>query len=180
MMTRTTPLRSLCLFFLLCTTSAAIAQDELGVATPRPLVQQPVLIYDVTGGTLLGPVHLQLSVFSNGHASLANGPNSFFDIGPSVETVWVGSEEARALQFDLIRADVLRIVVPGSFCADAPITSVTVFRPKHRWSARRRDDVRRFASSHSYAYDCATGPHAEAVFEVNEIIDDFIDRHFRD
>ena len=179
MMPRTTLFRSLGLFFLLCAAPpAALAQGGGVVATPPPIEMDPVLIYDVTGGTLLGPIHLQLNVFSNGHASLAFGPGNVGDIGPSVQTAGVGPDEARALQIDLIRAGALRIEVPGSFCLDVPRTSVTVFRPMHRRVGKRRGHSRRFTRSHTYAYDCATGPHADAVFEVNGIIHDFIDRHF--
>jgi hypothetical protein len=169
----------LCLCVLLCTATTTLAEDGLVVATPPPLEREPVLIYDVTGGTLVGPIHLQLNVFSDGYASLSSGANPIREVGPSVETAWLGRDEAHALQNDLIRAGALRIEVPGSFCADAPITSVTVFRPKRHRAGARRHPWRPLARSHTYAYDCATGPHTDAVFDVNEIIRDFIDRHFQ-
>ena len=53
--------------------------QQVQTRTPNPMVCEPLVIFDSSGSTLLGPTHKHLSVYSNGRVTLAQNsgaPNS--------------------------------------------------------------------------------------------------------
>ena len=81
---------------LLTVLGGGTENDPCQDLTPRELV----LLVDETGGTLLGEVHTQLRVWSDGHATIAR--SSDFD-------GWAGMDSAHVpqAQLDQLRADLL-------------------------------------------------------------------------
>ena len=123
--------------------------------------QQPVLIYDVTGSTLLGPVHRNLVVYGNGLASISDVSGA-----PPVakaEVTNVSPDLVGTLLKDLRLAGAFTLCDQQQTILDVPLRSVTVSRGS-------TDSM-----AHTYNYWVA-GASAYAVPE--QVLEDFIDLAF--
>lgn len=135
-------------------TSADAAQ---AVACQELYRHEPVLLHDVTGGTLLGPYHTQLAVYNDGFVSF----HSVTGLGtPVVEarTAYVGPEAVQALQKALQAAGAFGLCDQPLQVSDVPLQTLTVFRGDGD------------AYAHSFSYWLGTGPHAAA----NAAVQDFV------
>lgn len=123
--------------------AAAGAGVQLAPAFELPPPERfPVLVYDVSGSTLSGPVQVHLAAYSDGVVSYSR---SAF-LGPTggepsqrVEQVEVGVEAVQELWLDLLHLGIRRFrggVGPG-LVADVPLTTVTYFPPHRRWKLRK-------------------------------------------
>lgn len=156
-------------------TSRAQAAEEKGpnqnIYFPQTPTQTPVLVYDVTGGTLAGVIHLQLSVYNTGFASIsASGFNAFEppDDGrcPNdgrADYAFVGQQAAKDLLTQLKGAGAFE-ANNGAQGLDVPLHTVTVF-------ANRGAE----AKTHSFTYQFASSPE---IFATAEVINQFIDTYF--
>lgn len=139
--------------------SAAVAQTAL-----NPIPREPVLLYDVTGGTIAGPTHTTLAVFSDGSVSLAvkDGANPL----GTVETKTVPVARVNKLARDLQRAGAANLR-DGSArpVPDVPLTTVTVFLT----SARTPQ-----TTINTFSYYVADRPRVG----VGEVIQSFLDEVF--
>lgn len=111
---------------LLTLTGAVIlgaAHGQLGRGA-NPIDCEPLVIYDVSGHGIAGPVHQHLAVYSDGLTSISSlSPGGFF-----AEIVWVTPERAREFNDELIAAGALEL--PDRWTddtADIPMTTITVF-----------------------------------------------------
>ena len=57
--------------YLASASSAAPNQGTVVVPSLGEIVNEPVLVFSLTGGTLTGTVHAQLAVYNSGFATLA-------------------------------------------------------------------------------------------------------------
>jgi hypothetical protein len=145
---------------------SAVAGDARGLGTMPAfsIDQEPLVIYDVSGFGLAGPIHHRLSLYSSGLASIsaAGGfPQEGFD--GTAEFTWVPAAEARALHARIIATGGLTLEDLPDLGADIPLTTVTVFA-----SAEPN------AAHNTYSYTFADDGHAK----VATLIHDFIDRTF--
>lgn len=146
--------------------SVEVLPGQTGLPAPHL-----ILVYDVTGGTLTGPIHTHLAVYSDGFAAISDAsrsmlsPESPEDDDGRASYKHVGAQAAAELERSLTRAEAHRIQTtaqPG--CQDAPVTRVTVF------AAQQGDGLR----SHTYRYSCAQD---ERIRQVERIVRDFIREH---
>ncbi len=112
--------------------SATQSSDHANRYAPAPTTitqNEPMVIYSVTGGTLTGGVHRQLTVYNNGFATIAKldtpvfpTPGTFKD----VETTSVGATAALQLLIDLVNAGAATLPEQQFILPDVPLTTLTV------------------------------------------------------
>ena len=152
--------------------AADAAEPKSGniIGVPDVIAQRPVLDYDVTGGTLAGPIHFRLTVYDNGHASISMSEESWI-IVPNEECppngrathTGVTLEEIEELKDALFAAGAYQ-ATNGGQASDTPLQTVTVYR------SRGDNQV-----AHSFSFFWGSTPEIEATVEV---IHAFIDEHF--
>lgn len=87
---------------------------------------EPVLLYRVSGSTLLGAVHLQLIVMSDGLVSLSS-IDAWTNPAGSTVLASLNSEEALALADELIDAGAMQMCDDPAIVYDAPLATLTMF-----------------------------------------------------
>ena len=123
---------------------------------------EPILMYDCSGGTLLGSVHEGLILYSNGLAIRTK--KDVADLRGTVEFKELSSGSVRALWDELMAAGAASMCDDPVYVSDMPLTKVTVFAPA---------DID--AVAHTYAYYLA--PAGAASF-VELVIRSFIETEF--
>lgn len=89
-----------------------------------PIENEPVLVFDVTGSTLLGPVHRHLAVYDSGRVSYAtSGPRA---AQPFVATATIEPKRVQALMGALSGAGAWQGIDQELGVTDVPLTTVTV------------------------------------------------------
>ena len=125
----------------------------------------PALIFDVSGGTLLGPVHVHMTVYINGYVTIARKSEVIFQ-GTSnvdVQTTSVNQQEVFDLLRDLYLADVYTLCDQDTFAvSDVPLTTVTAFRG--------RTD----AQTHTFSYWLGGGEYTGVSTRINQFISDHV------
>ncbi len=134
---------------------------SLPVIPSFPIKQEPVLVYNVTGGSLGGPIHRSMVVYNNGVVSVATdssflGNNTIESYSTFVDPVIV-----RALSSDLAAAGAGALSDNPAIILDVPLTTVTYFRGASK------------AKAHTFSY-LGGGP---AYSNVTSIISTFEQDH---
>lgn len=130
----------------------------LGTGCTNAFPREPVLVYDKTGGTLIGPVHVQLTVYSDGLATYSRIDPLDRDGQVSVRILSAGQVDALVDTLVAVGADVM--CDDPTMITDVPLATVTVLQG---------DGADAAAHSFSY-YDAASG----AAALVESILRDFI------
>jgi len=124
----------------------------------------PVLMFDRSGSTLIGPVHESLILFSDGLAIHARRGADIRD-GGSVEMKNVSAGSAKALWQEVMAAGAASLCDDPAYVTDMPLTKVTVFTPAGF------DSI-----AHTYAYYLAP---AGAASQVELLIENFVETEFK-
>lgn len=140
----------------------AFAQTLVPVPTnpcPNALVHEPLVLYEVNGGTLAGVVDRQLCVYSDGFVRLSSslGDGSGFS-----QVVLVDSSEALALLRALVETGAMAQCDNPDPTSDVPLSTLTVLR----------GPTRQRANSFSWF-----GP-TSTISVYESILANFIDAHF--
>ncbi len=124
--------------------------------TTNPLVQEPVLVFDISGFTLTGVLHQHLAVYNNGVASISrvSGGTSLFPLSKDADLAFISSQMVEKLQKDLAAAGAPLACDEQLFVSDIPMTTVTVFRGG--------TDAR----AHTFSYWLPTTPQSQATAQV--------------
>lgn len=127
--------------------------------------RQPVLIYDVSGGTFGGTVHINLVVYTDGLVALSEltdfgGPPAEFN---QTEVAVVDPETIDAFRIALGQAGAASLDDGVGQVADLPTTTVTYFRSPGT-------SVR----ANTFSYTGVGGPYVD----VATVISEFIETHF--
>ena len=132
---------------------------------PNTLGSSPALIFDVSGGTLLGPVHMHMTVYHSGYVTMARKSEVIFQ-GTSdidVQTTTVSQQELNDLLRDLYLVDVYTLCDQDTFAvSDIPLTTVTAFRG--------RTD----AQTHTFSYWLGSGEYAGVSTRIGQFISDHV------
>jgi len=145
------------------------AQVVPGLGLPMPgfcgnsLPHEPVVVYEVTGGTLAGFLHVRFTAYSDGSASASS--LSSFGGGESVADAAVsfpGPEAVAELLAELRAAGAFQLCDQDLIVSDLPLSTLTVLAPG--------SDAR----AHSSSYWSAEGPWAAPSALVNA----FLQAHF--
>ena len=125
-------------------------------------MNEPVVMFSITGGTLTGSIHRQLSVYNNGFATIAkldDGP--IFGLSEDVDTAGVGPAAANQFLLDLVAAGAVSLPDQQIFISDVPLNTLTILEGKQ------------LALSRTFSY-FGGGQYNN----VQQIIDTFIQTHF--
>lgn len=169
-MTRATCLglmMSLCLAAAWVSGNPSLAGNpDTGVSTraePNPIVLEPLLFYDVSGGTLAGSFHLHVSVYNSGHVTFAQLGNTWTGAPDQAFFRQATTERVEQLRRELVAAGAARARDNLTFISDVPLTTVTFFvRPGTT------------ATANTFSY---FGP-TESMVAVNAAIQSFIEDVF--
>ena len=128
----------------------------------NPIKREPVLIYDLTGGTLVGTFHTNIVVYNDGLTSFARKDWIVFPGPPQeIEDADVGfATDAQVAQLieELQAAGASTRIDDQNVILDVPVATVTFFpRPAPR------------ARNNTFSFFSAGGS------EIEQIIDDFAD-----
>ena len=107
-----------------------------GPAAPAPaqsgVIQwEPVVVYNLTGGTLTGTLHRQLTVYNNGFATIAQFDMPVFPTPGEIKdvaTTSVGSDAAFQLLIDLVVAGAGTLPDQQIPFSDTPLKTLTVLQ----------------------------------------------------
>jgi hypothetical protein len=100
------------------------------VTLPIGIQNEPVLIYDLSGGTLLGPVRRTLTLYDTGAAAYSNfdgfltAEAGFGDAGTATY-FQVSIDEVQELIRKMVRAGALKAGDGTPFVADVPLTTIS-------------------------------------------------------
>lgn len=142
-------------------TSANLTDGTIVPFDPNPIKREPVLVYDFTGGTLVGTFHRNVVVYNNGFVTFARKDNIVFPDQQEVEDVEIGTATR-----EQVRELIVRLTELGAFASrdnatqilDVPLATVTFFP---------RAGTRATANTFSFP--------SAGVSDVEVVIDDFVD-----
>ena len=142
------------------TGAPAIAAAPAAVPCPNVLPHEPIVIYDVNGYTLAGPLDLQMIVYGNGFARLST-TNTPDGEGKSQITT-VSPTDANALLVALAKRGAFELCDDPSFVTDMPMSTLTVMKSDTTVRA------------HTYSWWVAQGPYGAP----EQVLLDFISSAF--
>lgn len=108
--------------------SPARATDPLPFC-PNSFEREPVLLYEVTGGTLSGPIDRFLSLYSDGTARLSSY------LGDGMGSSQLGGatpSEVDGLHAELVALGAMNLCDQEDLVSDVPLSTLTVFRRNQR------------------------------------------------
>jgi hypothetical protein len=145
--------------------AAPAAQSLPGPGCPNFFVNEPLVVYDITGYTLTGLLHLHLTVYSSGTAQIseAGGGAGPFPFVSMADVAYVTPEAAEKLWKTVVTADAMSICDYALQVSDVPLTTITV----HRGDTN--------SAAHTYSYWVAGTPQMQAV---DNAIQNFIHQYF--
>lgn len=139
--------------------------EPLTATTGQSIVNEPVVVYSINGGTLIGTVHRQLTVYNSGFATIAKMDSSVFPAPGElvdVQTANIGPDRASHLLFTLLRAGAAELPDQKLIVNDVPLKTLTVMRGRPTTIAN------------TFSYWLGFGAHAS----VDKVITDFINETF--
>ena len=148
--------------YLASASSAAPNQGTVVVPSLGEIVNEPVLVFSLTGGTLTGTVHAQLAVYNSGFATLAEKSDVVFP-NPGehidVQTTYLDQRDIRKLRGELKAAGSFDLGDQQLVLSDIPLSTITVLEgPK----------------ANTFSYFASTGAYEAPAL----VVDDFIATHF--
>ncbi len=120
----------------------------------------PIVVYEISGGTLAGPLDQELIVYGDGSARLSSATANFG--AGSSQLAFVGDAAAAALITSLSQNGAFQLCDDPSQVSDMPLSTLTVMRGN--------TDSR----VHSFSWFIAKGQHAP----VEQILQTFIATNF--
>lgn len=115
-------------------------------------LQEPLVVHDISGSTLIGPIHRHLAVYNNGLVSLSeSGSNTTGVTGGKADFTYIPADDAKKLYADLVSFGALTECDETLQANDVPLTTVSVFRGETN------------ARVHTYSHMVANSPTAQLV-----------------
>lgn len=155
---------------IICTPAVLAAEaasqgDEVQIEQSRLSSQPyPLVIYDVTGSTLVGPTHMHLAVYWNGQASIDRKDTLLTGDGDRVLEASATLQQLQTFNQALRSAGAGRLSPPlNTQTADLPLTTVTYF-----------GNAKPNSKAHSFSYF----DQSDRVAAVDQAIQTFIDQIF--
>lgn len=122
-------------------------------ACANALVHEPVVVYDISGSTLLGPFFEHLAVYNDGYAILS--ATTYAPDPGQCQTSSLTAAEVTQLRQDLVAAGALTLCDDtGLVPSDLPLTTVTMFRGTTN------------AAAHTFSYLGGSDPVYDPVDQV--------------
>ena len=120
------------------------------------IVWEPVLVFDVTGSTIAGPIHVNMVVYNNGFVSYASDES--FSGGDLVSIQTLDPAVIKKLVRELARAGAKDLGDSTISGADLPLTTVTFLKGSTN------------AASHTFSYTAPIGAYAAVATVINDFI----------
>lgn len=139
-------------------------QEEI-TAPASQIVHEPVVVFNVTGATLAGTVHRQLTVYNNGFVTISKLDNQVFPAQQrvvDVQTAGIGGERAFNLVLRLVQNGAGTLRDQPLVVSDVPLNTLTVLEGKE------------VAASRTFSWWVGIGEYSG----VQRVINDFIQAHF--
>ena len=127
---------------------------------PNEIEHEPLVVYEVTGGTLSGPVDAFLAVYDDG---LARYSSSVAGSGPGYSATVPVDDAARQLHQALIAAGAMEQCDQLENVSDMPLSTLTVLREAPR------------GRPNSFSWFTADG---DQLGEIESLLQGFITTHF--
>jgi hypothetical protein len=124
------------------------------------IVWEPVLVFDATGGTFAGPVHVNMVVYNNGFVSYASDESFFGGDIVSIQQVDPTVIKKLVRKLEIAGADVLGDATFPT--PDLPLTTVTFLNGSTN------------SPSHSFSYTAPIGSYSTISTVVNDFISDYV------
>jgi len=151
------------LVFLAPTPTSQTAGTVIGPGALGAFTREPTLIYDVTGFTLAGELHVNAVVYNDGLVSYSSR-SGLFGVVEQACTVFVPPTDVKKLTDALAGAGAGTLPDKLLFVSDVPLQTVTFMKPATDTKA------------HSFSWYIAPG----AYTAVQTIINDFLQKHVPD
>jgi len=146
----------------LASASSAAPQGPVVIFPQDEIINEPVLVFSLTGGTLTGTLHTQLAVYNSGFATLAEkndtvfpAPGEFID----VQTTYLDQRDIRKLRGELKAAGSFNLGDQQLVLADIPLSTITVLEGQ---------------MANTFSYWTSSGAYSAPA----GVIGDFIATHF--
>ena len=113
--------------------------SESKAAPANTIVNEPLVVFSVSGGTLTGTVHRQLTVYNNGFVTISKLDHQYFPTEQEivdVKTTSIGTERAYNLVLRLVRSGAGVLPDQPIFVSDVPLNTLTVLDGKEVAVAR--------------------------------------------
>jgi hypothetical protein len=104
----------------------AAAPAPVPTACPNSIRHEPLVLYDVAGSTIAGPIDTSLVVYNDGTARVSSAGQ--FGGPSSSEVAFVGSNAAHQLLVDLSSLGAGQLCDDITLAVDLPTSTLTVFR----------------------------------------------------
>ena len=149
--------------------AGALVPDAEGQVAIQPvpfnlcnsIQREPVLSYDTSGGTLLGPFNVNVQVFNNGEIKYSRS----IGLLPDVAVVHASAPIAavKQLRNDLQAAGAFTLCDQAMFISDVPLNTVTVYRGN--------------MNGNFHTFNFWIGGGSNAYGNVLQIINEFVTTH---
>jgi hypothetical protein len=93
---------------------------------PNDIAHEPLVLYDVSGGSLGGPIDIALMVYNDGWARITS--TGQFGLPSSAELAFPGPAATTQLLLDLSALGAGQLCDRDSLTVDVPVSTLTVFR----------------------------------------------------
>lgn len=135
------------------------SQGQLQSIVKNPIQREPIVMFDVSGSTFLGPVLEHLTIYNDGLASYSNAsPTGSTSVGSAM----ISSQEINKLIQALEEANAGTLQDQEGTVSDVPLTTVTLFSGGTN------------AQAHTYSYWLGWDNYAAA----DDVLSEFIEVHF--
>ncbi|MBL8857613.1 MAG: hypothetical protein JNL28_03790 [Planctomycetes bacterium] len=118
--------RSIALAALAALPFLVAAQPAVAPVCPNTIPHEPILMFDVNGGTLAGPVDMQLTVYNDGSARVCKTQSIFGTSDARFTTVTPLA--ARQLVGDVAALGAGTLCDLDDFTSDVPTSTLTILR----------------------------------------------------
>lgn len=138
-----------------------VAIGPVPIDVCNSIQREPVLSYDTSGGTLLGPYNVNVQVFSNGEIKYSRS----IGLLPDVAVVHASAPTAaiNQLRTDLYAAGAFTLCDQDMFISDVPLNTITVYRGN--------------MNGRFHTFNFWIGGTNNAYGNVLQIINDFVNTH---
>jgi hypothetical protein len=154
-MFRSTFLASIALLPIVLSAAPASAPPT---ATPCPntIRHEPLVLYDITGSTLAGPIDIGLTVYNDGTARISS--TGQFGQPSKAATTLIAPEKAAQLLFDLASLGAGQLCDNLALVPDLPVSTLTILR----------DGID--SKSHTFSWVLPQAPYAAVQARMQDFI----------
>jgi hypothetical protein len=104
----------------------AAAPAVVPTPCPNTIAHEPIVLYDVSGATVGGPIDIGLTVYNDGTVRISS--TGQFGLPSGARTAFIGSSAAIQLLLDLSNLGAGQLCDHDTQVVDLPVSTLTLFR----------------------------------------------------